>query len=173
MSYSFALLDPRPTLDAEAANNRTFADGPVLGIEVTIPALGRRCSLGNLDPQHTGGNASRAAIQEALECPLPPSGSVLVTVRPDLDAIGAMAILQLRASNTLIATEMTERVRRIAAADCFAHGPWPGPRPLPSENEADRDPAGEDLAAIASLVADSGLSISERVDRMERRSEVH
>lgn len=166
MSYSFALLDPRPTLAAQAANDGVFAGGLVLGIEVTVPALAQRCSLGNLDPQHAGGNASRAAIQDALEAPLPPPGSVLVTVRPDLDALGAMAILELRAIVAPIATETIARVQRIAAADCFAHGPWPGPRPLPYERDLSVGQADENLNAIASLVADHGLSITERVDHV-------
>ena len=41
--------------------------------------------------------ASRvAAIEAALDCDLPPEGTTLTTVRPDMDAFGAMVVLGLR-----------------------------------------------------------------------------
>ncbi len=166
MPYSVALLDPRPTLAATATNDATFALGPTLGIEVTVPALARRCTLGNLDPQHAGRDSSRAAIQDALDAPLPPAGTILVTVRPDLDALGTMAVFHLRAAGTSLGPEAAARVEQIAAADRFAHGPWPGPRPLPSEDDDDLDPEGAQLNAIAALVADGTRSMSNRVDRL-------
>jgi hypothetical protein len=69
------LLDPRPISAAAEANERVFALGPVLGIEVTVPALAERCTLGNIDPQHTDGDVSKAAIEVALEEQIPPRSS--------------------------------------------------------------------------------------------------
>lgn len=93
--YQFAMLDPRNIPAAAEANDKTFAN-PVYGIEVTVPALAKRCAF-NLDPQHSGGDANRAAIEDALTTELPTEGSTLATVRADLDAVGAMAVISLRA----------------------------------------------------------------------------
>ena len=67
-----------------------------LGIEVTDESFANRCGLGNIDPQHQVRGKS-SAIEEALSFPLPKEGSKLVTMRPDKDSIGAMAVLTLRA----------------------------------------------------------------------------
>ena len=94
--YGYELLDPRPIPAAATANDRVFGFGvPVYGIEVTVPALAARCVY-NLDPQHTGGDANLAAIEAALTEELPPMGTILATIRADLDAVGAMAIIVLR-----------------------------------------------------------------------------
>ncbi len=117
--YNFAILDPRP--QGEETNNKIFACAAtgVLGVEVTVPALAARCALGNIDPQHTGyqglpaldpmwgyNDASYSgdgkwrfstAIQLSTTCGLPPAGATLATVRPDLDSVGAMAVLAIRA----------------------------------------------------------------------------
>lgn len=117
--FNIALLDPRS--QGAAVNEAIFAGASagVLGIEVTVPALAARCTLGNLDPQHSGGYMglpdldpmwSRndlaysgnskwrffTAIQLATTCALPPDGATLTTVRPDLDSVGAMAVLNIR-----------------------------------------------------------------------------
>lgn len=99
--YSFAILDPRNIPAAMEANDKVFASGPVYGIEVTVPALAVRCTF-NLDPQHTGGNANRAAIEDALTAELPAEGSTLATVRADLDSVGAMAISSMRKKETIV-----------------------------------------------------------------------
>lgn len=92
--FNFVILDPRPIPAAKEANEKIFADGSVFGIEVTIPELAKRC-VGNIDPQHTGGDVTRAAIEEAMVVDLP-SAPTIATVRPDLDSIGAMAIMLLK-----------------------------------------------------------------------------
>lgn len=100
--YFFATLDPRPEDKVPAAaeaNAKTFAQGLVYGIEVTSPALAKRCELGNLDPQHgPGGSIESSAIEAALTAEMPANGSVLATIRPDKDSVGAMAIFKLRAN---------------------------------------------------------------------------
>lgn len=169
--FEYAVLDPRPTPEASAANDKVFEDAPagVLGIEITVPALAARCSLGNIDPQHgPGGDASRAAIEAAMEWPLPPKGAVLATVRPDLDSVGAMAILGLRAEGVRIPAG---GVRRIADADKFARGPWPGPRVLPTTADPWPSEGGaadtRELAPLGALCADFRRALAERVAGVE------
>ena len=171
--YRYAILDPRPA--GKEQNEAIFASGPVWGIEVTVPALAERCVV-NIDPQHSGGDAGRAAIEEALSIELfPPEGVTLATIRADLDSIGAMAVLSLRAQGVSFEKETLRRIRRIAEADTFARGEWPGPRPLPSrehpwpeyDSEGDTEGA-QSLAAIAAAVSDFRVPIEERVALMER-----
>jgi hypothetical protein len=123
--YHFATLDPRPTSEAQAANESVFAAASgVYGVEVTIPALAIRCGLGNLDPQHTEGR-NVAACVAALDCELPPDGSTLVTVRPDADALVAMAVLEIRneAAGKLTSAARAA-VEEIGSADSAPAGPW-------------------------------------------------
>ncbi len=191
MSYKFALLDPRPVPAAQAANDAIFASGPVYGVEVTVPALAARC-IGNLDPQHTGGDASVAAIEAALTAELPPDGATFVTIRPDPDAFGAMLVLEARQTRSRFYwgdnqsslnidndaypgvcvrnANMAERIRTIAAADKFGKGGWPGVRPLPSrENPWLENAAAEDihdLAAISAALFDYKIPVEQRVALM-------
>lgn len=178
--YKFAILDPRNIPAATAANDAIFASGSVYGIEVTVPALERRCTF-NLDPQHKDGDVSRAAIEVALTWPLPPEGSTLATVRPDLDAIGSMAIFNLRSNGKLVEVygeadwqyELESRVNIVATADKFARGSWPGRKALPTrENPWDEETASAEssrpLAAIAAAVADFKVPLADRVVAMER-----
>lgn len=123
-----------------------------------MPALATACQRGNIDPQHTGGDASRCAIEEAVTAPLPPAGTVLVTVRPDADALGAMTVLSLRAEGQEIEGDLADRVAQIAQADKEATGPWPGPRPIG---------APEDLitpvSAVSAVCMDHRLSMEYRL----------
>ena len=162
--FQYGLLDPRnpQKFPEAAATNDTLLKGEhILGIEVTVGALAQRCTLGNIDPQHTDGKHDRAAIQEAYECPLPFQNTLLVTVRPDPDSIGAMAVLELRAQGTIIDSssilgaevgyvcgrcgwdhptgslcsdlaKISERIEDIASVDCASRGSWPGVKPLPT-----------------------------------------
>jgi hypothetical protein len=90
--YKYATFDPRPA--GEDANNSIFEDGRyVIGIEVTIPILAERCAL-NLD-HHGQDSGKPPAIVQALDY-LVPYKATLATVRPDLDSVGAMAVLSMR-----------------------------------------------------------------------------
>lgn len=163
--FTFATLDPRP-----GADNSALLGPQTLGIEVTIPALAALCGLGNLDPQHAGGDATRAAIEAALTADLPPAGAILATVRPDLDSVGAMAVLRYRAEDGEFEPEMLKRIGLVAAADTFARGSWGGPRALPTtENpwpEAGSASESQPLAAIAASVSDFKVSLDQRVEWM-------
>ena len=172
-AYTYGLLDPRAGAagggDGGGENARLL--GPTtLGIEVTVPELARRCGLGNIDPQHGGGIGVRnpsaaAAIEACLTATPPPAGAILVTVRPDLDAFGAMALLALRRARRHPSPAMRERIERAARADRFDHGPWPGPRPLPTTADelavaTSQDPA---LVAVTGAMFDRERSPRERV----------
>lgn len=167
MIYNFATLDPRP-----GADNSAVLGADTLGIEVTIPALAAQCGLGNIDPQHSGTSEHSAAILAALDVPPPPAGATLVTVRPDLDSVGAMAVLELRAGGWSRRDDrMYPAIEAIAKADAFAHGPWPGPRAIPRTMRewsagAVTTTSHPYLAAAAALVSDRGMPLADRVDAM-------
>ncbi|MEA3463777.1 MAG: hypothetical protein U9R14_01750 [Patescibacteria group bacterium] len=190
--YNYATLDPRPIPAANTANEKVFATGPVVGIEVTVPALASRC-VTNIDPQHAGQNVDLAAIEEALTAELPPSKSVLATVRADLDSVGAMTVFNLRQDNSIGRTEsvwqqhcprcswdhyglcddILGRVKLVAESDKFARGGWPGVRPLPTaekpfDNETASAESDSRLAPIAAAVADFKVLLPDRVAIMER-----
>jgi len=168
--YQFATLDPRNIPAAAEANDKLFANS-VYGIEVTVPALTKRCTF-NLDPQHTGGDASRAAIEDALTIELPAEGSTLATVRADLDAIGSMAVFNLRAKGESLESA-TDRIAMVATSDKFARGGYTGPKPLPTrDNPWDESSATAEssrpLAATAAAVMDFKVPLADRVATMEK-----
>jgi len=95
----------------------------------------------------------------------------MITVRPDLDALGAMALIEYRSSEGEITPEIAERIEEIAIADKFARGGWPGKTELPSsENPWPKSANASDnhkLAAIGSRVMDFKALIAGRVDSMK------
>ena len=154
-------------IDLGVAGRDAAADGPpILGVEVTDAELAALCTLGNIDPQHgpnTGPSQPCAALA-ALSHPLPPPGARLATVRPDLDSICAMALLDMRARGIAIDAAVAERVRRIDRVDGFRMGPWPGPRPLPETAEDIlADGGSADLGAVAAAGTDRHRSLAERI----------
>lgn len=170
--YEFAVLDPRP--QGAVANDKIFSEASqgVLGIEVTVPALAARCTLGNIDPQHSEGKADLTAIEIAADDCLPPQGAVLATVRPDLDSVGAMAIFEMATTAEFsINNAVRSRIDAIARADKFARGDWPGRQPLPTtENPWPTEGAADStrsLAAIAAAVADFKVPLDQRVEWMK------
>ncbi len=169
--FEFFLLDPRPIAAAIEANDKVFTTGPVVGIEVTIPALASRCTA-NIDPQHTEGNHELAAIEVAVEGEIPPVGSVLATVRADLDSIGAMAIFSLRSEGIDI-TPANDRIGVIATSDKFARGGWQGAKALPSLGHLYDDSTASAetdtrLAPIASAVSDFKVPLANRVESLKK-----
>lgn len=131
-----------------------------LGIEITVDEVAARCSIDNLDGQH--GAPSKyfglAAIEIACDCEVPAAGTTFATSRPDLDSIGAMAVLVLRS----IGLEQhidRDLVAAIAAADSFRSGAWT-PCPLPTkENPWPRGPSTVDSTRET---ADLGMICSPR-----------
>ncbi|MFA6588116.1 MAG: hypothetical protein WCT08_03535 [Patescibacteria group bacterium] len=156
--YRFALLDPRPGEN----RNQGLLGLKTLGIEVTVPWLARHCGLGNIDPQHTGQNIDLAAIEAALEFPLPPDGTILVTIRPDCDAFGAMAVLKMRATGTKMKNGILSRVTYVAKRDRFEVGQWPGPRSLPENN-----PEPSPFTVMSAVCNNNHLSVDQRVIHMQ------
>jgi hypothetical protein len=162
----YGLLHPSPRSDSARRENDALLGPATLGIEVTVPALARCCGLGNVDPQHDGGADSRAAIESCLEHPTPPPGAFLVTVRPDLDALGAMALLSLRRTNDRLGADLRARVAAIGVMDRFARGPWPGPRRLPATHQDHLDLLSDGAAGLAGPIAvsaDRDLPLNDRV----------
>lgn len=168
LPFRYGLLDPRveEALPLEIREAAEQQNGPLLGagtlgIEVTVPALARRCGLGNIDPQHGPTDDARAAIDVCLETPPPIVGSALVTVRPDLDALGSMALLTLLGRGEALSADGLARVAAISTADRFVRGPWPGPRPLPTtiDDFGDESP----LGAVAALASDRSRDLEARV----------
>jgi len=134
----FFQFDPRNSADAKDTNEGIFNFGPVLGIEVTVPALAARCTAGNLD-HHGSGDTSEtpSACEQALEfetnCPEcgdswfnhglsgPLCGmarpewtraETVVTVRPDADSITAMAVIENRSGYRPVDEELVSSVGR-------------------------------------------------------------
>lgn len=69
--FSYGLLDPRnPQKVPEAAitNDAVLVGEHILGIEVTVPALVKRCTLGNIDPQYTEEKADPNATCSCFRC---------------------------------------------------------------------------------------------------------
>ncbi|HEX5327825.1 MAG TPA: hypothetical protein VFW75_14240 [Acetobacteraceae bacterium] len=152
--FRHALLDPRPGEPA-ARSNAALLGPNTLGVEVTEPRLAAQCGLGNIDPQHRPGGGALAAIEAALDWPVPPAGATLVTIRPDADAYGAMAVLGLRVAGVVITSPMRERIAAIARADRFDRGAWPGVRVLPA-TAADVDEIGPGEQGVGGLAAGLG-----------------
>ena len=167
-TFTYATLDPRSIPSAVEANKKIFAK-PVYGIEVTIPALAERCVY-NIDPQHSDGNANRAAIEDALTVEVPPEGATLATIRADLDSVGSMAVLSIRAKGESLEPAM-ERIAMIADSDKFARGGWAGPSELPTRKNPWPDSASagnsRELSAIAMAIADFKVPLVDRVAIME------
>ena len=150
-AYAYGLLDPR---------GRRHRGEPVpCWVRRHSASRSRRRSLRAVAASATStrstaagvgvGNADAAAIEACLTVAPPPPGATLVTVRPDLDAFGAMALLALRRAGRLPGPSMRARIERAARADRFDHGPWPGPRPLPATLDALASATSQDPALVA------------------------
>ena len=111
--YNFVQLDPRTIPASVEANEAIFASGPVLGIEVTIPALAARCGMGNFDHHGPEDDADTpSASEQALTAELPPNGATLATVRCDADSVTAMAIFASRLGSRTVDPAIVAAVGR-------------------------------------------------------------
>lgn len=164
------MVDPRPTSqDAMIALLR--ASAPVYGIEFTLPALAfpngpdePGLLVENIDGQHTSHPdwAGMAAIEIAAIMPLPDDGVSVAVVRPDADALGAAALLELRRGGIDLSLESAARVTYIARYDSFQAGVWPG-RKDPAHL---RDPERVLFAALSAICLDFKTDIVRRVEAM-------
>ena len=154
--WQFAMLVPARHPDS--GSNRALLGPHTLGIEVTDAALAHACGLGNIDPQHgPDGIADCSAIEAALVWPLPQANARLVTIRPDADAFGAMAVLLMRQRGMAITGDRLRRVLEIAQWDRFDLGCWqdwqrahpPLPRPAQVSDLGGAPLAIQALSAIA------------------------
>lgn len=167
--YEYATLDPRPVPEAQAANDAVFARGPVYGVEVTNPKLAERCAA-NLDPQHSGGDAMAAAVEAAMTWDVPPTQATLATLKADIDAVGAMAVLEMRRRGEEITDEVKGRVGLIADADRASAKPWPGRQDIPNAERPWPSTFFSDPRAVAVLSAaasDFKSPLGTRVATME------
>ena len=152
--------------EAAAYNGKLFADNTVWGVEMTTPEFADRCAV-NIDPQHIGRDPTTAAIEEAVRIPLPDEDVMLVTTRADLDSIGGMAVLTIRNEGGEITEEMMERIQIVAEVDKFKQGPYPGPRPMPTEETMRDNRNDEALAAINAEISDPEVPLEKRVEAMK------
>lgn len=167
MIYQYGYVKPQRARGAEV-HNAAWLGPRTLGIEVTELELAARCGLGNIDPQHLGGIPTISAIEAAFSCPLPAAGAKLVTIRPDADACGAMAVLTLRAEGISLQANQRDRISLVGRHDRFDYGPWPGPRPLPTRVE-DINEVGIGAQRLGAIIAGCALpdaSIDECVRRI-------
>jgi len=170
--YRYACLLPAGAQDAEN-HNQSLLGADTLGIEVTEETLAARCGLGNIDPQHDGSGSTLAAIEAALDWPFPARNAILATIRPDLDSIGAMAVMTMRSKGQDINQATRIRIAAIAKIDRFDRGPWPGPRSWPvSPGDLAEDIGGGDTAVLAAAVRDMSKSMEDRVSVMRSWLEV-
>lgn len=164
--YKCGLLDPRLNEDAERHNEGIFQKNQsVFGIEITIPKLAERCVF-NLDPQRSSCSRNLSAIKGAVRHnQLPKKGSVLVTIKADLNSVGSMAVFDLRAQNIPLRIA-SGKIAAITKADYFKRGDnWPGVAELPTsdgrnlwQNEIMRF-----LAPVAAYARDYHISLDVRV----------
>ena len=137
-----------------------------LGVEMTEPAIANLCELGNIDPQHgpDARTGAPAAIEACLECLIPPVNTRMLTIQADLDAIGGMAVLQLRSNGIRPGPDMLERINTVARSDGFIRDAWPGTRDLPQTvEEIIEDNDGMELAAMNSAMFGK-ISMEEKVN---------
>lgn len=148
MGYIFAQFDSRPQ---GAENNNSIVENAkggaaLLGIEVTIPSLAEKCSLGNLDHHRVGDDSTTpSACEQAMDAEIPPDGTTLVTVRSDADSITAMAVLASRRTGRRINSNLVGRVDQMDRLGPAAVG------------------CDEEVVAIARQASNSRLSMKERV----------
>ncbi len=158
-----------PLRHPRARENASVLGANTLGIEVTETEMAQHCGLGNIDPQHSpNGAKDRAAIDDALNWPLPPASATFATLRPDSDSLGAMAVLVLRARQATIDDAVLERIGEVSRWDRFDHGSWDDWRvsnpPLPRIARID-DLGGPPLSikAVRAISLDHNISLAERV----------
>ena len=161
MHYKYYAIDPRP--QSKEQNLEVFKEnGSCFGIEMTIPDY-KEYFEENVDPQHTHKMDISAIMwiyENIQDEDLPDDGSLLVTVRPDLDSIGSMALLEILRDYTLVNEDIYKRLKLIDESDRFAHGEWKK-KPLPTKVEIGP------LDAIGMASMDFKLPLEKRVELLK------
>jgi len=165
------VIDPRP-VSHEAMVSLLQENAPVWGVEFTLPKL-THLLVGNIDGQHSAGGSGQAAISIAAEMPLPPEDVAYAVVRPDPDALGAIAVLEIRRAYAdefgsqagVLGNQEARRMAYIAEQDAFQFGEWKQPTD-PQATFFDEKLERAWFEALSLICADRTLSIEERVKRM-------
>lgn len=153
-------IDPRPAShDAMVALLEQHA--PVYGIEFTLPKLAHLIA-DNIDGQHNE-HGGQAAIEIALDCEIPPDDATYAVVRPDPDALGAIAALEMRRDGSGPEVYASTRTAYIARHDAFQFGAWPGPR---DPESLVKDPESLLFAALSAICMNFKMPIEKRVEQM-------
>lgn len=156
LPFEVLVLNPRPA-SREVMLAKLSSASSVYGVEVTIPEFAELCAV-NLD--HHGPEDSidtPAACEQALTSVLPERGALVVTVRPDSDAVIAMAVLALRLEGRF--EEISPRlVKLVSQFDRF--GPF-----VPDDNrdELTKSVDRDYLSALGSVASANELSFAYRV----------
>jgi hypothetical protein len=144
---------------------------PIVGFEVTDPKY-QESLASNIDPQHGPDvqPGAPAAITAALTADLPPEGAVFTTQRPDADALGAMAVMELRLRYPAMLKEPTvlARIERIAVADTSAVKAWARtvPGTGPDWKDGVYDPQVSETATLGKMCSNFKNPMSERLETM-------
>jgi hypothetical protein len=167
MSYKVIQIDPRPA-SKEAMIDLLKGNAPVWGVEFTLLALSQYIEF-NLDGQHVEGGSGKAAIELAAISLPPAKATTLAVVRPDADALGAIAVLNITAERwdkgeEGYPPEMIDRIDLIAKFDKFAMGPWV-PQPLESRELSEDQKI---FKSISACCLDFKASLEDRIARVEK-----
>jgi len=179
VGLDYVQLDPRPTEAARQKNAQAFAPGRTVGIEVTLPQYAALCSV-NIDPQHDVTHRGYADACSAARWIYENQynlytriieATTLVTVRPDVDSIAAMAIITALQDDVPCPSSLKfndsfcERLHAIDRMDCFANGPWreQGNLLCSMNSWPDEDRA---MAALGAMCADFRVPMDQRVQSM-------
>jgi len=106
--YEYVMLDTKP-----GAQNPSFD----IGVEITNDKLvaGKQ----NIDPQHTHfdqlPNPNTSAIEESMKMELPANGTKFALTRPDMDAVGCIAVNELRNAGVEIDEKLVNAIGRVDA----------------------------------------------------------
>jgi len=123
--YQFTTLDPRNIPAATEANDKVFAN-PVYGIEVTVPALAKRCTFNPRPATHRGEPTARH--RRCADDGAPAEGSTLATVRADLTPSFMAISTSDERRNPRVCDGKDQHGRPPTS---FARGGYSGPKPLP------------------------------------------
>lgn len=161
-TYDFAIFDSRGNQGAQKTNEGIFRDAGtdgVFGVGIADPELRNRCVLGNIIPRRL----QPTAIEMALEVDLPPDNARIVTDTPNVNTLGAMAILRMRGNgwdfvnpvpdsnypeNLMAQAGEQRRLAALTRINTIAHAPG-------------------QIPGLTSIVEDTDVHVTERINAIE------